>query len=855
MKTLKKILLVTLICALLIPMGLTAFASEPLICDESVAADWTPLAGKYSSATNNIIAPKKDDYVIRTTGFEFKNEDHAIKVQTPSYDVFPGVCPVSAIASKHETALDGLSVELTADEMGMLTDSFGLSGNISFAFTEEPITEIAGGFNSEDGYTTGLNQSIVTLYSGFRELLCGTGKGLSITLLDLKTSADGAMLATSVQIVYDDGSYVNCNGQTGYRWTFTARNTEDVLYKDETGIVREAPIIDLSEGLKLDIRADEELGYIVSLNGVDYCNGEDVAYFPICTVDTFLGKEYDSYILTDKDYLYSTERYLKSMEYARNDIDLNGLSKDFSGYLTVGVSGNSEKSSTYGFTVKRVNGYRAAEWKGEPPCDISYPIVTAKGVRITVDGLYGIRDYFIAKGQHNSYAEIKADGYIVRVTDTKVAGRYSYAYTVSEPGIYTVLVRYKDGREYVFHKELSVDTLDDVYLNGLQVTLVGLKDIKVIRTAYGEYNTPGEVKRAADARNFSGKTELKGVNEYMIQYREEGTVTLTVEYNNGYVQVMHLNITPKTPAVTEYADSLELSNLEGLKVIRYAKGSYNDMKAIKTADGSKFIRPEALSDGCALITDIYCETYTIGVQYDDESVSFIEFTPDHNWGEWKTYIRPTITSVGQEERSCILCDAKEYREVGPLSEEWVITFDAGDATLVNDAPLSYTPELGDRYSDFITELPIAEKEGYIFKGWWNRERRIALTPDFDADKVFDVYLGCNDTIENINRSITLIPIWETEGEKRCTYTFINDWVEGFEPIVIEMDIGDYYIDVMAGNFPHPGETTIELDGDVYEFLGWYLEDFNFLLTERDMWDLGYLVLEGNWEFYAFYEII
>ncbi|MBR4881247.1 MAG: InlB B-repeat-containing protein, partial [Clostridia bacterium] len=204
-------------------------------------------------------------------------------------------------------------------------------------------------------------------------------------------------------------------------------------------------------------------------------------------------------------------------------------------------------------------------------------------------------------------------------------------------------------------------------------------------------------------------------------------------------------------------------------------------------------------------------------------------------------------------------------EPEPIVKEFTLNFNvAGDpnelehGTLVNDAALTYTMKLGDKFSDYITELPVAEKEGYVFKGWWNRARRIALTPDFDAEKVLEVYLKDSETLDTIDTTIELIPIWDTEGEKDWTLTYVNYDVEGVEPFVVKANVGDYYMSILAGYYPDPvvKEGDIYGDGDTYVFAGWMIEttEVVFLFTEGDLWDLGALMVPGNWEFYALYEL-
>ncbi|MBR4880644.1 MAG: InlB B-repeat-containing protein, partial [Clostridia bacterium] len=249
------------------------------------------------------------------------------------------------------------------------------------------------------------------------------------------------------------------------------------------------------------------------------------------------------------------------------------------------------------------------------------PTVETYGVKVTVDGLYDVKDCFITKGEFNTYNEIKENGYIVRLTAAKIDGKHNYTYTVTDSGMHTVLVRYNDGREFIFHEELTVD--EPVFTtNGLQVTISNIPDVKVIRTAYGEYDTPGDTKRAPGARNFSNKSVIKDAEEYTLQYRDEGRVTIVVEYNNGYVKVFHYDVTKKTPTVEQQRNNVTLGNLDGLVMVRYAMGKYATSTEIKKATGSKVIKPDAIADGKITVTDLAVGTYTFCVQFDDESYNY-----------------------------------------------------------------------------------------------------------------------------------------------------------------------------------------------------------------------------------------
>lgn len=250
------------------------------------------------------------------------------------------------------------------------------------------------------------------------------------------------------------------------------------------------------------------------------------------------------------------------------------------------------------------------------------PEVTADGVMITVSNLYGVKDFFICKGDYNSYAEVKND-YIVLVGSGKIGSKHSYTYTVSEPGIHTVYIRFNDSeRASEFHKITLEVTEPTFTADGLQLTVGNLEGVKVIRTAYGDYNTPGEIKRAEGARGFSGKTIG---SEYMIQYRNEGPVTVAVVYNNGYEVIYKYNIVKKSPVMMQDGNTVHFSGLDGLNLIRYAKGEYTTSNQIKNAIGCKVIKGKDLTSDSISIT-LVPGTYTFCVQYLDESYNYYTIT-------------------------------------------------------------------------------------------------------------------------------------------------------------------------------------------------------------------------------------
>ncbi len=260
------------------------------------------------------------------------------------------------------------------------------------------------------------------------------------------------------------------------------------------------------------------------------------------------------------------------------------------------------------------------------PCDMTEinAHVSSYGPTVTLHDMLDIKDFFIAKGKFDSYNEIKANGYITRVTAAKLGDKRDYTYIVPTEGMHTVLIRYNDGTELFFHEEITVDK--PVFTgNGLQVIVSNIPDVKVIRTAYGEYTTPSAIKRAPGARNFSAKSDIKGSDSYKIQYREDGLVSVIVQYNNGYTEAFTYSVHHRAPVVTEGESSVSFSNLEGLQVIRYAEGVYETSSEIKNAPGSEYIRPASAVDG-VITVELMPGTYSFCVQYNDESYNYYIIT-------------------------------------------------------------------------------------------------------------------------------------------------------------------------------------------------------------------------------------
>ena len=370
--------ILSFICITAMLMSMFAVAASALTVDATVDANWNAMAVKYSTRTKLpiTVAGENGTKVPKTDGFNFAaTADGGIDMGIPDYATFAGAYGASIVTSENQTDLADLVVEIDPDNFDFQQDNLTIANSIGILWSEDPIVNV-------DGLAT----ADATAFNGLRHLIPSakddgtfelgipvaeakaeeiTGKALYIGITNANPKNAGTKVASNVNIVYFDGHYINKNdGHPGYRWTFTSRNGEGPL-GDNSPIARNYENIDISEGLKITIREDAALGFVVNINGKDYCDGLDVAYFPDADTN---GRSHEAF--TNEDFDNKTEKYLTSMTYARADIDLSGLKEAGKGYLTIGVTGINDNKMVHGcdIVVEKINGKPAATWTGEPAC-------------------------------------------------------------------------------------------------------------------------------------------------------------------------------------------------------------------------------------------------------------------------------------------------------------------------------------------------------------------------------------------------------------------------------------------------------------------------------------------------------
>jgi len=473
MKNFKRILSVLLICTMIVPMCVITSGAKDL-----ASYLWSSAACKYSSRTNTIITVTEDgEKVAKREGFTFEeNADGGISVHTPTYADFAGVYGVSAVTSESTTSLDNLTVVIQPDDFDFSRDAkAGASNHISILWSEDRPNDIMDMNNAVGPATNGLRNLIPTNADGKTGLPASAvdeskhnGKSLLIDIQNNYDEYSGTKVASTIYILYYDGYYINHNdGAAGYRWSFTAKNSPQTPLGDSSGIKTDFERIDMTYGLVVSVKPHDTYGYVVNVNGKDYCDPNKIAFFPDANVD---GTSHGMF--PDADMIAQTEAWKKTMTYNKTPIDLNGL-KGLEGYLTIGAVSNDDQAfpdHRCDYTINYINAIPAAQWEGEemdPGHVHKYDLIDS----IDPDCLnVGKEIYRCSCGA--SYSEdIAALGHNLK-KDTKV----SFDATCTEDGLEVNNCKRCDYHEENILPALGHD-LDDWY-----VTTVATPDAKGIKT-------------------------------------------------------------------------------------------------------------------------------------------------------------------------------------------------------------------------------------------------------------------------------------------------------------------------------------------------------------------------------------
>ena len=330
-KTMKKRAVVCSSLALILIAGAVTFFACGGRSPDEYKQYWDTVQMRYSGMNGAIIKKRTDASEL---GIRYSSTgEGGVRIEADAPGDRGGVVATSVITSKAKTPLDGLHVVVTPEDFTFTRDQYGRSMVISVLWSVDPLSD-AGEFDHFDHPAT----------NGIRNL-AAPAKGLCVTVNNSYPLYDGTLSASNLMITMIDGDFIDASdGRLGYRWSFTARNKlSQSPNSDGTGIIRQFENVDITNGLDVAVRADDAHGYVVTVNGTDYCSASRIAYYPNNVAD-WVSPE--------------------SMTSERGDVDLTPLVGAGDGYVSVGVCGSCDREVGYSVAVSEINGKPASSWNG-----------------------------------------------------------------------------------------------------------------------------------------------------------------------------------------------------------------------------------------------------------------------------------------------------------------------------------------------------------------------------------------------------------------------------------------------------------------------------------------------------------
>lgn len=202
--------------------------------DNQISNSWKVFGSKYRASQKLVKADMTEtfDYLI--------NDNDEIEVRSSQGG---GYNPTAAIMSKKQVPLNGLSVTFHTDEgfsYNRPANSYG--GALSFVWTDSPLTDIPE-------YLDGIGTN------GLRAMIPSGAYALVVSFMGADKSADS--ISDLMYIILFDGTdpVPEIDNRIGYRW-YTQIGT------------------DVSQPISIEVKEDEEAGFVVLINGVEFREGK-----------------------------------------------------------------------------------------------------------------------------------------------------------------------------------------------------------------------------------------------------------------------------------------------------------------------------------------------------------------------------------------------------------------------------------------------------------------------------------------------------------------------------------------------------------------------------------------------------
>ena len=258
--------------------------------------------------------------------------------------------------------------------------------------------------------------------------------------------------------------------------------------------------------------------------------------------------------------------------------------------------------------------------------------VSVNNYTITFTNAANINAIRIASGNLTTSGEIKnAPGCIninssVIAAGTDAAGNYNYE--LPDGGIWSVWYKTNDGGQFIVSGLDNTVMTQSVDTYGVTMTVNNLCGVKDFFVAKGHYDTYRGVKNAEGSFSVtSAKFGSAHSYKYGAAVGAPGEYTICIRYNDTSRPdaFLYFNCEVETPTVDVFGKNITVGNIDDIRVIRVAPGTFATSNAVKNAEGCRNFTANAIAglanaDGSLTVNNAAKEDgsdnyYTVSIEY------------------------------------------------------------------------------------------------------------------------------------------------------------------------------------------------------------------------------------------------
>lgn len=156
---------------------------------------------------------------------------------------------------------------------------------------------------------------------------------------------------------------------------------------------------------------------------------------------------------------------------------------------------------------------------------------------------------------------------------------------------------------------------------GLKINVTNTMGVKTIRYAYGDYQTVRAMKNSTNYGVVRGQNTTGEITSFNV--KNEGLYTVYVEYVDGSKYFYKTNTVKKVPSYNVSNASVEIGNLDNVRIIRYVLGNFNTASQIKAQSNDRYVLGTSINSNTYNLLLAKNGTYTILIEYLD-GTSYVE---------------------------------------------------------------------------------------------------------------------------------------------------------------------------------------------------------------------------------------